>query len=62
MWGIYRAQAKREQERTGKIRKPFRGRDGLVVFGVEREQSRRIILWASEEAACKAEARQFGGR
>jgi len=63
MWKIYRGQARRERERrgiNGKIRKPFRGRDGLVVFGLEREQSRRIILWATEEAARKAEVLAYG--
>lgn len=65
MYGIYRGQMRREQERKGErgqIRTPYRGRDGLVVFGLEREDSRRIILWAMEEAACKAEARVLGWR
>jgi len=65
MYGIYRGQAKRDQERRGKrgkIRKPYRGRDGLVVFGLDREESRRIILWAMEQAVVKAEVRVSGER
>ncbi len=69
MFQYYRSLRRREQAaagKTAKVAKPYRGRDGLVVFGLGTEDRRRIVLWAREETAWKAaivqEAVSAGGR
>ena len=52
LYGVYRNKV--QGRGRGRVRKPYRGRDGLVVYGVEREDARRMVRWARETSAWKA--------